>query len=578
MNAFLVSCLPEGHYSYIKNIKQGLVLFLFYYSDRKLHGIFEAAGPGQLNIDPYAWVADGDDTGYTRYPAQVKICVRQLRHPLSEEQFQPIIAPNYYESKHFHFELDRDQTNKLVLLFTSSPTNSSISTKWKNLYASLPATSKRQEYKAPMITDLRQELPENVNQITKVSYASAIGQTTTTVSSSKPTGKWSALFTSESGYETINDDEHGKASQHVGTSSGQTREVDSSPQANTTRDELPLNQECADKGDFLQYDTWEESHWVDEAEWDQTWVSDLNPQANTTTTNAYVMQGNTWEESQHIAPTTCEVKHGQTSDLSGQHFANSSSPQPPDDILDFNLSLSTETIGSGIEENHKKDNSLVPKRLVETSTNLQTLVAKLMQEFEEMKGSRLKQIVKINRLELDTSKLEIQQLRNRVSILESGSRSIVDPAKASIKDRLFVVGGANGPHYSSEVEYLDMNIGKWFPARSMQSKRSAPAAAELNNVLYVSGGYDGVSYLRLVQNSKHECKEGLPFYGCAKREAVGDRIQFWEFEERVREVDRGVIKNIFDDIGHEFRYGKLVMNKGVVDGGFEWFRGPKGDW
>ncbi|KAI3793255.1 hypothetical protein L1987_35871 [Smallanthus sonchifolius] len=509
--------LPVGHYSYIKNIKQGLVLFLFNYSDRKLHGIFEAAGPGQLNIDRYAWVADGNDTGYTRYPAQVKICVRQLCHPLSEEQFQPIIAPNYYESKHFHFELDHDQTKKLVALFTSSPMNSSISTKWKNLYASLSATSKRQECKAPMITDLRQELPENVNQITKVSYASALGQTTTTVSSSKPTGKWSALFTSESGYETINDNERGQESQHVGTSSGQTREVDSSPHANTTRDELPLNQECADKGDFLQADTWEESHWVDEAEWDQTWASDLNPQANTTTTNAYVMQGNTWEESEHISPTSCEVKHGQPSDVIGQHFTNSSSPQPLDGILDFNLSLSTEMIGSGVVENHKKDSSLVPKRLVETSTNLQTLVAKLTQEFEEIKGSRLKEIVKINRLEqeLDASKLEIQQLRNRVSILESGSRSIVDPAKwiprpplywkninvagASIKDRLFVVGGANGPHYSSEVEYLDMNIGKWFPARSMQSKRSAPAAAELNNVLYVSGGYDGVSYLSSVE-------------------------------------------------------------------------------
>lgn len=57
------------HYSYIRNIDAGLPLFLFNYSDRQMHGIFEAAGPGQTNIDPYAWSDDG--TARTPYPAQV---------------------------------------------------------------------------------------------------------------------------------------------------------------------------------------------------------------------------------------------------------------------------------------------------------------------------------------------------------------------------------------------------------------------------------------------------------------------------------------------------------------------------
>lgn len=57
------------HYSYIRNIDPGLPLFLFNYSDRQMHGIFEAAGPGQTNIDPYAWSDDG--TARTPYPAQV---------------------------------------------------------------------------------------------------------------------------------------------------------------------------------------------------------------------------------------------------------------------------------------------------------------------------------------------------------------------------------------------------------------------------------------------------------------------------------------------------------------------------
>ncbi|PWA57187.1 hypothetical protein CTI12_AA411480 [Artemisia annua] len=43
-------------------------------------------------------------------------------------------------------------------------------------------------------------------------------------------------------------------------------------------------------------------------------------------------------------------------------------------------------------------------------------------------------------------------------------------AGASVKDRLFVVGGANGRHCSSEVEYLDLDIGKWIPTCPMLSK------------------------------------------------------------------------------------------------------------
>ncbi|GKA48281.1 putative development/cell death domain, kelch-type beta propeller containing protein [Tanacetum coccineum] len=62
--------LPGPHFQYIKNLSEGHALFLFNYHDRKLHGIFEAVGPGQMNIDRYAWVREGDNTGYTSFPAQ----------------------------------------------------------------------------------------------------------------------------------------------------------------------------------------------------------------------------------------------------------------------------------------------------------------------------------------------------------------------------------------------------------------------------------------------------------------------------------------------------------------------------
>lgn len=611
--------LPEGHYSYIKNISQGLVLFLFNYSDRKLHGIFEAAGPGQMNIDQYAWMADGDNSGYTRYPAQVRIRVRQPCQPLSENEFGPMIAKNYYESKLFYFELDNDQKQKLIALFKPMLADSSVAAKWNNLYfGSGQSLPQRQDYNAiqnrqaeggfdhaslPGMTNHfepglgRQTLPENLNQTSKLSYVSALGRNTT-ASSSGPTGNWRALFKSESDSQTTNDDRSAIQASNVSFSaSGLNEDTDDclqvntweesqpiatiwednlSHQTNTIGDELPLNEEYEDEADFMHPNTWEGSHAItitrDEAERDQ--LPDLEPQ----------------------------VEQVQIPDLSGQHLDQpSSSSQPLHDNLDCNLSSSVETSESENEEIDEKDDSSIPNTaaetstthaVVETSTDLQPLVVKLMQEVEVMKGSQVKQIVKINMLEekLVESKLEIQQLRDRVSVLESGSRSVVKAAEvsrpqlmfagsifivggfdgsswltsldsyspsqdlkvslspmnfvksyssaatlfgeiyhfggaeshtvesfnptknqwisrpplywknihvagASIKDRLFVVGGAIGCQCSSEVEYLDLHIGKWLPARSMQSKRLAPAAAELKNVLYVAGGYDGVSYL-----------------------------------------------------------------------------------
>lgn len=60
--------LPSPHFQYVKNIDEGLPLFLFNYSDRKLHGIFEATSRGQINVNSYAWT-NGDER--TQFPAQV---------------------------------------------------------------------------------------------------------------------------------------------------------------------------------------------------------------------------------------------------------------------------------------------------------------------------------------------------------------------------------------------------------------------------------------------------------------------------------------------------------------------------
>ena len=61
--------LPSIHYSYVKHVKPGMPLFLFNYIDRRFHGLFEAASPGQMSIDPYAW--SNEDSLKTPFPAQV---------------------------------------------------------------------------------------------------------------------------------------------------------------------------------------------------------------------------------------------------------------------------------------------------------------------------------------------------------------------------------------------------------------------------------------------------------------------------------------------------------------------------
>ncbi|CAI9285533.1 unnamed protein product [Lactuca saligna] len=77
-----------------------------------------------------------------------------------------------------------------------------------------------------------------------------------------------------------------------------------------------------------------------------------------------------------------------------------SSSQLLDDNPDCQLSSSIEEGKPNVEENNEKDDYLVPDTALEiSSTNIESLVAKLMKEVEVLKGSHLKQITDINMLE-----------------------------------------------------------------------------------------------------------------------------------------------------------------------------------
>jgi len=51
--------LPGSFSDFVKNVKAGIILFLFEFEERKLHGVFEAITDGGMNIAPQAYVSSG---------------------------------------------------------------------------------------------------------------------------------------------------------------------------------------------------------------------------------------------------------------------------------------------------------------------------------------------------------------------------------------------------------------------------------------------------------------------------------------------------------------------------------------
>ncbi|KAK8941154.1 hypothetical protein KSP39_PZI010498 [Platanthera zijinensis] len=111
--------LPSSHFSYVRNIEPGLPIFLFNYSDRKLHGLYEAASHGKMHLDAYAWTDGGAER--TAFPAQVRIRTSQQCKPLAEKEYRKVIDDNYYTPQHFWFELDHLQTRSLIAMFKPHP-------------------------------------------------------------------------------------------------------------------------------------------------------------------------------------------------------------------------------------------------------------------------------------------------------------------------------------------------------------------------------------------------------------------------------------------------------------------------
>ncbi|XP_022715470.1 uncharacterized protein LOC111274815 [Durio zibethinus] len=112
-----VFALPYSQSHFVKQVKAGMILFLFEFEKRELHGVFQACSDGAMDILPHAFRSSGK-----QFPAQIFIQVKftPLWYccPLSENEFRDAIRENYFSRNKFNFGLSEDQVRRLLSLFS----------------------------------------------------------------------------------------------------------------------------------------------------------------------------------------------------------------------------------------------------------------------------------------------------------------------------------------------------------------------------------------------------------------------------------------------------------------------------
>ncbi|XVF25393.1 hypothetical protein REPUB_Repub13aG0209000 [Reevesia pubescens] len=108
-----VFALPHSQSHFVKQVKAGMILFMFEFERRELHGVFQACSDGGMNILPHAFSLSGK-----QLPAQVKFTPMWYCRPLHENEFRDAIRENYFSRNKFNFGLSKDQVRRLLLLFS----------------------------------------------------------------------------------------------------------------------------------------------------------------------------------------------------------------------------------------------------------------------------------------------------------------------------------------------------------------------------------------------------------------------------------------------------------------------------
>ncbi|XP_047956371.1 uncharacterized protein LOC125202089 [Salvia hispanica] len=507
--------LPAPHYAYVKNVTAGLTLYLFNYTDRKLHGIFEAVSCGEMNINPRAWITS-EGTELTPYPAQVHIRERRKCRPLLEEQIKPIIAKNYYEEKHFWFELDKDQNRGLMKLFLSSPIPEKLprleklphppDTTYSNMFDILSSSSQddiadeENNHDTEEFSDMGEMRPnEDMHSSASENNADSSAQET----------KWADLFKpSISLLKNEKVRETNSASLNLPVSEMERKITSSSEQMG----ELP-REVCQDAAntmsDSCAMERSEISFAVDDGE---------EVYENKMACTQYYDQDSDMLDVPFSEDKTSLDGEGELM-LSVMDYVLAE--EPGEACIDTKEKVRSVLASLGsYERDHGQPN--LPNRASQKNNNplpggvqtdvsssnfqyaiIKAYIVRLMQEVEGLKVSQLNQSLKIKHLEheLVLSKLEIDQLRSSYHKLEHKASCAPDNCStedcsisySAPKESVFIVGGFDGFSWLPDLSLYSPNQDRVTPLCSMSSTRTYAAVAKLKTELYIFGGtLDGV--------------------------------------------------------------------------------------
>ncbi|XP_062155354.1 uncharacterized protein LOC133863435 [Alnus glutinosa] len=543
--------LPATHFSYVKNVSVGLPLFLFNYSDRKLHGMFEAASPGQLNIDPRGWTSDGSNT---HYAAQVKFRIQMHCQPMLEDQFKPVIAENYYKPRLFWFELDRDQTKKLISLFSSSPVIADTSLPSNSSLFKASSVQEGDSIEMPtlewdahpgqataewesrhgrdlwggeaLIDEEVAEKDEETGDHDR-SYASVVRD----VRTSFPQKKWSDLLKDSNSYTArrkVEDFKTPALEQNLPSSHQSNIKWESSGVAPCMDGGCDLSEAAADdlgiyndqlvslgpNSERTSYETGPTA--------DKRWEGEG---FKTAALHSHLDESNLQWNSSCFAPSLdIERQFSKVSINEGAAeigYRQNISLKPSGECSSFSsmkremLSKDKHWQGTGVRGMSSYDICLPEeaKVLEMESSELQCFVAELQQENRELKLSQLKQVQTINSLEQDLveSRREILSLKERIKMLERGSFpeiglvtekevSSSDESHSDLDEKILIAGGYDGSLWLPAFNCYS-------PARDLMESlcpmsfvRSNASAAKLNGEVYIFGGAYGNMWYDTVES------------------------------------------------------------------------------
>ncbi|XP_011076641.1 uncharacterized protein LOC105160841 isoform X1 [Sesamum indicum] len=514
--------LPASHYSYVKNVTPGLALFLFNYSDRKLHGIFEAASPGQMNINPYAWITS-EGAEITPYAAQVRINVRRQCRALLEKEFKPIIAKNYYAERLFWFELDKEQTSRLTKIFLSSPLPEKMprapnAVQWNNMFEFLSNSDVNDDADEDFKNLDSQEFSEMAE--TKLTENDNLDASVVVNKDAfAPEKKWTELFKTSPPSSVV--ESHARSESHeVKLDSSVSDQFDMEWEfASSSHKMNNLHRESCKDAANTKYDSYVVDCWEQHA---LMYSDAMKIYENKLSCLQYPEQDSDRPSDlkDGISSQSRTSVDGKDGELNPLELESVVAKEPGEDVLDTKEEVrfcnplapkekcesdhTMPNLTNGVF--HENNNAMSGEVLIDIRpSDFESVIIKLMREIEGLKDSQLKQMLKVDSLEheLSQSKLEIDQLKKRCHKLESVPFSAKDHSDIqdcestnfTAEESVLVLGGFDGCSWLSELSSYSPSENHFKSLCPMTFLRSHASVAKLNGELYIFGGvHDGVWY------------------------------------------------------------------------------------